>query len=184
MESTRKIYVLLTRFPGRSSMIIGMLTRFYYTHASIGLEEDMDTFYSFLGKGFVVEKVSRYVRPGRAPFPCQLYEMEVPEQVYQTIKRLLALFQENKTTMRYAKIGVALSLMRIPYKRRNEYFCSQFVAELLDHCQAIQLQKNSALFHPGDFRRMPGMHLHFQGNLRDMMTHFSLAPYVHPQISV
>lgn len=174
MEPTRKIFIMLSRFPGRTSHIIHALTGFYYTHASIGLEEDLDTFYSFLTRGFVVEKISRYVRPDRAPFPCQVYVLEVPETVYETVKRLLMLFQDNKPTLRYARLGVALSLLRIPYKRKHHYFCSQFVAELLEYCQVMRLKKNSALYHPGDFRHVPGMRLYFQGNMRDMMTHFQL----------
>ena len=60
----RKISILLTRFPDNGSRAVSMLTRFYYTHASIGLDEDMNTFYSFVTKGFLVEKVTRYIRPG------------------------------------------------------------------------------------------------------------------------
>ena len=50
MEAKRKLYVLLTRFPGRAAIAIQAFTGCYYTHASIGLEEDMNTFYSIVGK--------------------------------------------------------------------------------------------------------------------------------------
>lgn len=39
MEPKRKLYILLTRFPGKSAIAIHALTRCYYTHASIGLEK-------------------------------------------------------------------------------------------------------------------------------------------------
>ena len=175
MEQKRKLYVLLTRFPGKAAIAIHAFTGCYYTHASIGLEEDLNTFYSIVGKGFIVEKITRYVRPDREPFPCQLYEMEVSEKVYTTVKTLLLECVENKNSYQYSKLGVVLCLLHIPFKRKYHYFCSQFVAEILRNAQAASLKKHSTLYHPGDFRKMPGMRLQFQGNLQGMMGHYTLA---------
>ena len=108
---SRKIFILLTRMPGNGSKAIRLITRFSYTHASIGLEEDINTFYSFICKGFIVEKITRYLRPGREPFPCLLYEMEVSEEVYQTIKERLNTFIENKNVLRYSYLGLVLGLL-------------------------------------------------------------------------
>lgn len=176
MEARHKLYILLTRFPGKTAKAIHVMTGCYYTHASIGLEEDPNTFYSFVGKGFIVEKIDRYVRPDRDPFPCQLYELEVSERVYRSVKQQLELFEESRTELHYHKLGVVLCLMRIPFKRRYHYFCSQFVADVLKHAQAAKLRKDSTLYYPGDFRRLPGMRLHFQGNLHGMMHHFQMVP--------
>ena len=175
MEPNRKLYILLTRFPGKTAIAIRAMTGCYYTHASIGLEEDMNTFYSVVGKGLIVEKITRYVRPDRSPFPCQLYELEVTKKVYQTVKKLLEVCVENKTCYQYSKLGVVLCLLRIPFKRKYRYFCSQFVAEILMIAQAAQLQKDCTLYYPGDFRKMPGMRLHFQGDLKGFMNQFAIA---------
>lgn len=63
------ILILLTRFPNAGSKVIETLTGSCYIHASIGPEEDMNTFYSFVCKGFIAGKITRYVRPNRVPFP-------------------------------------------------------------------------------------------------------------------
>jgi len=175
LEPSRKLYILLTRFPGKTAIAIHAMTGCYYTHASIGLEEDVNTFYSVVGKGLIVEKIARYVRPDRSPFPCQLYELEVTEKVYRTVKKLLEVCVENKDRYQYSKLGVVLCLLRIPFKRKYHYFCSQFVAEILMIAQAAQLHKDCTLYYPGDFRKMPGMHLHFQGDLRGLMGRFAMA---------
>lgn len=47
----RKVYLLLTRFSDNGSKTIGALTKYYYTHASIGLEEDMNTFLQLCMQG-------------------------------------------------------------------------------------------------------------------------------------
>jgi hypothetical protein len=76
----KKIYILLTRLPNTAAPIIEAMTGSYYTHTSIGLEEDMNTFYSFGFKGFVAEKITQRVRPDKTPFPCQLYELDKAEK--------------------------------------------------------------------------------------------------------
>ena len=60
MPCTRKITILLTQYPTAMASVLQWLTDFPYTHTSIGLEEDRNTFYSFVKKGFIVEKITRY----------------------------------------------------------------------------------------------------------------------------
>lgn len=173
---TRNIYILLTRFPDHGAKIIEAMTGSYYSHASIGLEEDLNTFYSFRYKGFMVEKATRYLRPGREPYPCQLYEFTVSEQVYRSIKELLAMFVERKCSLRYSRLGLVLSLLRVPYKRRYYYFCSQFIAEILHYSQAYRLKKSSTLYFPCDLGNLPGMRLAFHGTMSGMIDRFELSP--------
>lgn len=172
----RKIFILLTRMPDNGSKAIQLITRFSYTHASIGLDEDMNTFYSFICKGFIVEKITRYLRPDREPFPCLLYEMEVSEEVYQNIKEMLNIFVENKNILRYSYLGLVLGLLHISYKGKNHYFCSQFVAEILKYSKVAYLKKDSELYLPKDFRNLQGVSVRFQGDLKGMLKQFHILP--------
>lgn len=176
--ASRKLLLLLTRFPGAGSRAVGLLTWSYYTHASIGLEEDPNTFYSFVCKGFIVEKINRYLKPDRPPFPCTLYELEVSEETYQEVKRLLQHFVEQKDELHYSRLGVALSILRIPYRRKGCYFCSQFVAEVLWRSRAAQLKKSSALYLPRDLHQIHGIKIRFCGNLLHMLN--QMAPVLCP----
>ena len=47
-----RLLIMLTGFHDAGARLIGLMTRSRYTHASIGLEEDPGTFYSFCTKGF------------------------------------------------------------------------------------------------------------------------------------
>lgn len=173
----RKIYLLLTRFPDGGSKVLQALTGCRYPHASIGLEEDLNTFYSFVTKGFIVEKITRYVKPDRTPFPCQLYELDVSEDVYERIKEALEYFVEFKGIFHYTKLGLILSMLHIPYKRnRLGFFCTQFVAEILKRSGAVNLKKNSNRYFSEDLKQLPGMKLNYQGNLKTMIEHFGLKP--------
>ena len=171
----RHITILLTRFPDPYSKTVSVWTRFHYTHASIGLDEDVNTFYSFVTKGFIVEKVTRYVRPEWKPLPCELYHIPVTEEHYQHIKEILRTFVERKSSLQYTKLGVLLSLLRIPHKRKNKYFCSQFVAEVLKDSQCAIISKHPSLYMPKDISKLPQKHLVFKGTLPDMVKKFGLA---------
>ena len=56
-----------------------------------------------------VEKVTRYNKPGRAPFPCALYEIPVPEFMYQRINTLLEEYVQRKEDLRYTHRSMLLS---------------------------------------------------------------------------
>ncbi len=167
----KKIYILLTCFPDTGSRVIQAITGFGYTHASIGLEEDMNTFYSFVLKGFIVEKIDRYVKPNRTPFPCRLYELEVTTGVYHKVKSIIRRFVMQKDHMAYTRMGVCMGLMHIPYKRQYKYFCSHFVAEVLGESRAVTLDKDSTLYFPHDLHTLPGLKLDFQGNMQGLLAY-------------
>ncbi|MBQ7345675.1 MAG: hypothetical protein IJW45_06410 [Oscillospiraceae bacterium] len=165
---TRKIYILLTRFPGLDAKALSCYTRFPYSHASVGLEEDTNTFYSFVVKGFIVEDIARYCKADRPPFPCALYELEVTQAVYDRVKDLLQNFVKHRSTLRYSYWGLLLSLIHIPSRWKGRYFCSQFVAEVLQRCKATRLKKSSTLYLPKDLHRLTDLKLVFQGDLLNM----------------
>ncbi len=170
----RKILILLTRFPDMGAKIISLLSKSKYTHASIGFEDDRNTFYSFVTKGFIVEKVTRYIRPDRTPFPCQLYELPVSEQVYNRIRDRICFYENSKRYLHYSKAAVTLCLFRIPFQRRFRYFCSYFVAEILNQSGAVRLKKHSALYLPADFSRMHELERVFEGNMMTLAQHYAL----------
>ena len=173
----RKIFVLLTQFPGLDSKALRWWTRFPYSHASLGLDEDMNTFYSFVVKGFIVEDISRYNRPDRAPFPCELYAMEVSEETYQAVRKNLQTFIRRRSALSYTRLGLILSLIHIPWKLKDRYICSHFVAETLQRCTAAKLKKRSTLYLPKDFPRFRELQMVFKGDLLKLSRRFGSRPY-------
>lgn len=173
----RKVYLLLTEFPDKGTKVIKALTGLEYPHASIGLEEDMNTFYSFVTKGFIVEDINRYAKPGRKAIPCQLYEMHVSEETYLNIKQSLAYFIEFKDMFYYSKKSLVMSILRLPYKRsRFGFFCSQFVAYILQKSKANQEIKSVNKYFSDKLSCISGMRLKYQGNLRSMLDNFCTLP--------
>lgn len=173
----KKIFILFTGYFGFVPEVLKVLTRFKYNHVSVGLEEDKNTFYSFVKTGFIVEKINRYIKPTREPFPCKLYEIEVKNNVYKKIKKILNDFVKNKKLFQYNKIGVILSLLNIPYRRKYHYFCSQFVAEVLQDSKILKTKKDSRLYFPKDFLKLPNMKLEFEGTHKSFLTYFNIPAY-------
>ena len=172
----RKITILLTQYPTTMASALCWLTDFPYTHTSIGLSEDRNTYYSFVKKGFIVEKVTRYNKPGRAPFPCALYEIPVPERMYETIKAVLEDFVQRKAQLCDTHRSLLLSLLLyIPYQMEDRYFCSHFVAEVLKRAQLIREDKDSVLYLPKDFTKLPEARMVFRGNLHGLSEAYGLA---------
>lgn len=160
---TKKIYILFTRYPGRDAKLLMWRTKFPYTHTSIGLEEDMDTFYKFISKGFLVEKVTKYEKPGRQTFPCALYEINVTEEQYNRVKETVLSYVENKANLKYSTLGLIGSFIGVSFKRKNHYFCSQFVAEVLEKCEVVKLKKKSSLCFANDIVKLEELKLVFEG---------------------
>lgn len=171
----QKINILLIQYPDNMATFMGHWTGFRYTHATIGLEEDLNTFYSFVHKGFIIEKITRYLKPGRAPFPCALYQIEVPSSIYRHIKKLLQSYASRREKLSYTRFGLVMSLLlHIPYKRRDRYFCSQFVAEVLQRSRAAHLPRSSVRYFPRHFHEMEETRLVFTGNLQTMAEYYNL----------
>lgn len=176
---TKKIYILLTSFPDAGSKMVGLMTRSIFTHASIGLGEDMNTYYSFVWKkGFFVEKVTRYIKPNVKPYRCELYEFEVTAEQYDVIKNIVLEFEATKNKYSFARWELVFGLMRMPIIRRNRYYCSQFIAEVLKKSEVLKSKKNSARFFPKDFGKLAGGNMIFKGNLLGYAQKFLLLPSV------
>lgn len=145
----KTITILLTKYSDLTSNIVYFLAGGGYTHVSLALCEDEDTYYSFNYRGFCLESIEKHRRKGVKSSIS--YQILVSEKEYKKIKKQIAEFKENKEKYRYTKLGVFFCTMRIPYKRKNKYFCSQFVAETLEKAKALPLKRHPSLYFPNHF---------------------------------
>lgn len=163
------IDILLTRYPDRTSKLLQVITGCYFTHASIGMGDTTGTFYSLVTKGFRLEQPYRHPTFKGREVPCRLYHLKVSGETYEEIKQTLEYHLEQSQKYKYSYFGVLLCVLRISLKRKNRYFCSQFVSEVLEHTRAAKLKKRSALYLPDDFIGEKDLTLLFNGILRDLI---------------
>ena len=150
--------------------------RYRYNHVSLGFEEDMNTYYTFTYKGFTVENIiRRATKPDREPFPCELYEIEVPTHIYRDMQERVRTFVEHPDNYRYTKFGAALRVfLNIPTRRERAYYCSQFVAEILKSSGAAKLERWAPYYLPHHLRALRETRFKFQGNLMEYLRAYGI----------
>ncbi|WP_418665864.1 hypothetical protein [Allofournierella sp.] len=167
------VYLLLTRTDTLFSRALHGATRSRYTHVSLALDRDMERMYSFarrsaaapLPAGFVRENLYSgiYGRCGGAD--SLLLELQVSENAYRRIERRLAAMERRKAQYDYDVLGLALAGMGIVHERPGKYFCSHFVAEILEEAGALKLPCHPSLVRPQDFTRLRPLRVVYQGPL-------------------
>ncbi len=165
----RTVYILLTRSGTCFSRLIRLATQDDYTHASIGLDEPTGPFYSFARKhaqfALPAGLVEETVATDRRAVPCCLYELKVNEDTYFRLCRRLSSMYAQRETYHYNLFGILACWFHFPLRRRNHYFCSQFVAAVLEDCGALRLPKAPALLRPSDFCQVDALRPVHQGFL-------------------
>lgn len=145
MEEKRIITVLLTRYYSMFSNFIYYISGRGYTHASIALDDENEYFYSFNIKGFRKEYPRKHRHISRRSIS---YKLEVSEEDYARMLQKLKSMEQEKECFHYSQIGVLFCLLHIPFHRKNYYFCSQFVAEMLGMSKEVKLKKDASLYLP------------------------------------
>lgn len=145
----KEVSILLTKYSDWISSMVYILCGHGFTHASISLEEDTDTYYSFNYRGFAIETVSKHRKRGVKKSKC--FQLEVPDQTYEKIKARIQEVEQDCSSYQYTKLGVLCCVLHIPFHEKNRYFCSQFIAELLENSGAVELNRPAYYFLPNHF---------------------------------
>jgi inositol transport system substrate-binding protein len=172
----KSVYLLLTRTNTVSARIIRKLTRNFYSHVSISLDDECNSFYSFARRnyylpfiaGFITEDVESGIFGKYQDTICTLYELKIDDSVYDKINVKITEMMMDYERYRYNIIGLFACYFGIPYNRRHHFFCSQFVARLLDEAEAVDLPKDANLIKPTDFCLLPELTTLYQGKLKHL----------------
>ncbi len=168
----RTVYLLFTDTGSYLSRAINLYTKKPLNHVSIGFDEELTELYSFGRKqpnnpfigGFVKEDI-------RNPFmrysPCAIYRFQVSNEDYLSIKKHIRDIENNQNIYRYNFIGLFGVMLHIRINRKSAYFCSQFVATVLQHISSFKFQKPPYFTTPSDLRELQGIELLYEGTLDD-----------------
>lgn len=181
MTKNHVIYILLTHSGSLLSKCINIYTKEPYTHVSIALDTNLKELYSFgrlnpynpILAGFVKEDV---INGTYSRFPetrCALYSYNINDVQYRKLKNQLNKFKKNGDKYSYNLLGLFGVIFNFPIERKYNYFCSQFVATLLNNSGIYLFNKPPALFNkppalvsPRDFRKCKELNLIYEGRLR------------------
>ncbi|WP_186321434.1 hypothetical protein [Bacillus sp. FJAT-22090] len=169
MEKT--IYIVLSNTGTLFSKAIGMYTRKEMNHASVAFDEELSEMYSFGRKnknnpfkgGFIKEEPSEGLL---AKATCAIYKCQVSIKEYNRMRNKIRCMEHQKELYRYNLIGLFGVAMNIKIERENAFFCSQFVATIMNECPSSKLQIAPCLVQPHHFEQLSSLNLLYKGDLR------------------
>ena len=65
-------------------------------------------------------------------------------------------------------MGLILCKLEVPYRRNHYYFCSEFVSEVLEMSNALELPKHPSLMRPADYTKIEELNCLFDGKLHEL----------------
>lgn len=170
MSKKKKIYILLQQFDGLFGDLYSFIENSKYNHASIGLSDSMNEFFSFRTKwGFCIEHPFHFNKDHKKEIPCVIYEIEVNESIYLSVENEIQEFKKEKDMFHYSYLSLTLGFIGIKHKMHRGYFCSKFVAEILFRTGRIKLIKDTSVYLPSDFEK-ENFQLKFEGLAKDFIS--------------
>lgn len=171
----KQVYILLSRTGSVPSKAIQLFTRKKYTHSSISVLPYLDGFYSygrrrlhnFLVGGFVSEDINNGVFAKYSEGECELFSLDVSDESYFKIKKLIEFYIENYDKCKYNFRAIVPMCIGIKQKLKFKMTCSQFVATLLELSGACALPRHPSLMQPVDFLKIKGIHSIYKGKIKN-----------------
>lgn len=169
--NNKYIYLVFTRTGTWLSRLISIFSDIKYPHASLSFDDEFTEMYSFgrknpdnpLSGGFAVENLYDGVFKRSAGCKCLIFRIKVTEDQYASLKKYVYEFSKEKDKYRYNFLGLYAIMFNIPLKRRNYYFCSQFVSEALIKSNIIKLNKVPELTRTDDLYTIKNREILYEG---------------------
>ncbi|MBP3380543.1 MAG: hypothetical protein J6K77_06755 [Ruminococcus sp.] len=166
------IFIIITQTGTKPAKFFRFFTKKPYNHSSLSGTANLSDMYSFcrtyrpfaLPATFNKETVGKGTLGKFGYIPCEIYRIEVTAEQKEEYFRIIKHFSDNRKAYSYNILGLIPMYLNIPWKRKNSFVCSQFVAYTLDQI-GIPLDKPFTLYTPDDFRRFPGAQLYYAGEL-------------------
>ncbi len=173
----KSIYILLTQTGTYICKIIQMVTADQYTHASISFEQELQPLYSFsrryayisLPAGLRHEPFDYGFYKKYNDMPCALYELRVTDDVYEAVKSEVETMMTESDRYKFSVLGLLFCRLGIPFHRDYRYFCSEFISEVLQNNDAIELPKDPSLMRPMDYTKLSSLECVFEGPLDELI---------------
>ncbi|SFC40971.1 hypothetical protein SAMN04488102_10676 [Alkalibacterium subtropicum] len=149
------VYLIETKNQTVLSHGIRLFSKQPYNHLSIALEASLSRVYSFgrrhpsnpLIAGFAREDFSH-------PFYSQslgrVYALSVSDEEWQTIALQLDFFETHPLDWHYNLLGLVPAYFHYSWERSDHFFCSEFVATLLQAAGILSPYMQPNLMHPRD----------------------------------
>ena len=151
IQKTHTISILFSTYTDFVSRLISFVSGFKCTHVSISLDDNDEYFYAFNTKGFRKEYPRKHKRR-TSQNSC--LRLQVTDEQYNHIKGQILKFEHKQKKYSYDYLGIILCMFRLHRKPKpRKFFCSSFVAYILNKAKVIKLQKTNTGYLPYQLQR-------------------------------
>jgi hypothetical protein len=167
----KTIYIVLTDTGTLLSKAIGMYTRKDLNHASIAFDDKLTEMYSFGRKqrhnpfvgGFVKENVVEGIFEHAS---CAIFSCEVTTEEYIKMRNKIRQIEQTKELYRYNFIGLFAVAVNRDLQRKHAFFCSQFVATIVNESGMKMFTIKPNLVQPHHFAQVKCLKPVYEGELQ------------------
>ena len=171
----RHVYIVVSQTGTLLSRLLKFVTKAEYNHASISLVPDLETMYSFGRKnpynpfwaGFVTESARFGTFKRFSNTRIVVLDIAVSEEQYLALSRRIQTMMTLKKHYHYNYLGLWLAGLRICYRRKRAFYCSEFVRDLLEKQDILDEGQMEPIVLPIHFLSLPTAQQVYAGLLRD-----------------
>lgn len=171
----KTIYLVLSETGSFPSRFIRFFTGDAYTHVSLSLNRELTEMYTFGRKylysvypgGYIKERIHERIYKRFKNTRIAVLEIPVDEGTYVNIQSKVRNMYERKEEYRYSYLGVFLANFNKNKKRKNYYYCSEFIYELLKEFDILVDGESDAVIRPNDFLNAGVGTLIYNGLMRE-----------------
>lgn len=172
----KSIYLVFSRTGTWLSRSISFITKTQYPHVSLSLDSSFNKMYSFgrlnpdnpFSGGLTIENINEGVFKKSEAAKCLIYKVMVSEDQFNSLKNEIDRFYNSDINYRYNFIGLFGVLVDKPINRSTYYFCSQFIATLLETSDIWHSPKVPALTSPTDLMNIPNKVIIYEGLINNI----------------
>lgn len=169
------IYLVFSKTGTWLSKTINVFTSTKYVHSSISFDNNFNVMYSFGRKypnnpfsgGFVEENLHGGVYKKFTESECIIYKVRITDEQLILLKNQINYFIMDKYKYKYNFIGLLFVLINKPIKRKNYYFCSQFISEILINSKIYSPDKIPELISSNDLFLVNNKEVIYEGLIRN-----------------
>ncbi len=173
-DNTKQIYIVISQTGTVLSRILKLITGARYNHASISLSPTLRKMYSFgrlhpynpFWGGFVTESPNCGTFKRFSNTTIAVLAVDISTENYENLRLNIEHMLKEKRKYRYNYLGLYLAALHIIYTKRNRYYCSEFVREILKKYEIKGADGLNSIVQPIHFLCLPHSTV-FTGKLSD-----------------
>ncbi|MBO5267080.1 MAG: hypothetical protein IJX15_05145 [Ruminiclostridium sp.] len=174
-EDNFKLYIVVSQTGTILSRILKKITGAPYNHVSVSLDKNLHQMYSFgrinpynpVWGGFVTESPDKGTFKRFHKTDAVILTHDISKEQHENIKRHLTGMWCNRKKYGYNYIGLFLAAIKLRYKHRNRFYCSEFARDVLLRFKVADSDQFPKITKPMDFLKLEDSHVIYKGKLKE-----------------